>query len=116
MMIDVLFVNEWIILAATTPVPSVTAEMNSITLHNTAQTRFLYQEQHTTKTSLIQGHDTPTPEGQITLHSLWTQTWETFQPITIMPPFEPLQWQQQFWKAHIPLPIQPSQWFMPLFG
>ena len=52
-MIDVLFVNEWVILAATALMHSVTAVVNLATLHRTATTRFLSQEHHATKTDLI---------------------------------------------------------------
>ena len=63
MMIDALFVDEQIILAATVPMCSVTAAMNLATLHKTAPTRFLPQECQATKTGIIPGHNTPTPEG-----------------------------------------------------
>ena len=63
MMIDVLFLDQWVILAATAPVCNVTAVMNSAILHEIAPTRFLYQKYHTTKTDLIQGHDTPVFKG-----------------------------------------------------
>ena len=63
MMIDVLFVDEWVILATTAPVHSVTAVMNLTPLHRTAPTRFLPQEYHVTKIDLIQGTDIPTPNG-----------------------------------------------------
>ena len=45
----VLFVDEWVILATTAPVHSVTAVMNLATLQRTAPTRFLPQEHHATK-------------------------------------------------------------------
>ena len=47
----------------------------------------------------------PHPKGQITLHPLWAQTWETSPPITIMLQFPLGQEQQQLQKAHIALPI-----------
>ena len=60
-------------------------------------------------------------KGQITIHPIWAQAWETFQPITITLLFPPQQEQQQI-QAHIMLPIQPplqlvlpfSQWMPPL--
>ena len=52
----------------------------------------------------------PHPQGQITLHPLWAQTWETFQMITITLSFPVQQEQQQFQKAHIMLLIKPPQW------
>ena len=63
MMIDALFVNQKVILANTPLIHSVTAAMNSATLHKTAQTRFLPWEHHTTNRGLIQGNDTPPPKG-----------------------------------------------------
>ena len=68
MMIDALFVDKQVILAATALMCSVTAAMNSATLHKTAPTRFLPQEHHATKTGLVPGHIT---KGQITIHPLW---------------------------------------------
>ena len=62
-MIDALFVDKWVILAATAPMYSVTAAMDSANLHKTAPTRFLPQEHHATKTDLVQCHDKPTPKG-----------------------------------------------------
>ena len=62
-MIDVLLVDEQVILAATTQMPSVMAVMNLAPLHRSAPARFLPQEQHTTKTDLIQGNNIPTHEG-----------------------------------------------------
>ena len=62
-MIDVLFVDKKVILAATALMPSVMAGMNVATLCKTAPTRFLLQEHHATKTDVIQGIDTPTTEG-----------------------------------------------------
>ena len=90
MIIGVFFVDEQVILATTAPIYSVTAGMNSATLHKTAPTRFLTQEHHTPPRQVsfkatIHLH----LKGQITLHPLWAQTWKTFQPITIMPPFPP---------------------------
>ena len=58
-----MFVDEWIILAITAHMHSVTAAMNSATLHRIAPTRFLCQVHHATETGLIQGNDTPMPEG-----------------------------------------------------
>ena len=55
MMIDVLFVDEWVILDATALMCSVMAMMNLATLHRTGPIRFLSQEHHATKTDLIQG-------------------------------------------------------------
>ena len=72
---------------------------------------FLHQEHHATKTGLIQGHYTPTPNG--TYHTpltIGTDMGETFQLITIMPLFPLQQEQHQFQKAHIMLPIHPLQW------
>ena len=57
----------------------------------------------------------PLLKGLITLHPLWAQTWETYQPITIIMPFPQQQEQQQFQKAHIMLPIQQLQWLVLLF-
>ena len=62
-MIDVLFLNEWVILTATAPMHSITNVMNLATLHRTDPTRFLPQEHQATKTDLIQGIDIPTPGG-----------------------------------------------------
>ena len=62
-MIDVLFVAEKVIFAATPLMPSVMAVMNLAILHRTAPTTFLHHECHTTKTDLIQGINTPTTEG-----------------------------------------------------
>ena len=59
MMIDALFVDEWVILAATAPMHSVNATL--ATLHKTAPTRFLCQEHYVTNTGLIPGHDTALP-------------------------------------------------------
>ena len=56
--------DEQVILAASASMCSVTAVMNLVTLHRTAQTRFLPQEHHTTKTDLIQGIDIPTSKGK----------------------------------------------------
>ena len=61
MIIDVLFVDEWVILATTALMCSAMAVMNLATFHRTALTRFFYQEHHTTKTDLIQGIDISTP-------------------------------------------------------
>ena len=58
---------------------------------------------------------THTQREQITIQPLWTQTWEIFQPITIMLPFPPQQEQQQSQKAHKALPIQQPQWMTPPF-
>ena len=63
MMSDALFVDEHVILATTALMCSVTAMMNSATLHKTAPPRFLHQEHHATMTGLIPGHDTSTPKG-----------------------------------------------------
>ena len=63
MMIDALFVDEHVILAATALMCSVTTVMNLATLHRTAPTRFFCQEHHATKTGLIQGNDIPTSKG-----------------------------------------------------
>ena len=62
-MIDVLFVDKQVILAATALMPSVMAVINLATLHKTAPTGFLHQGHHATKTDLIQGINTPTPKG-----------------------------------------------------
>ena len=62
-MIDVLFVDEQVILAATAQMPSVMAVLNLATLHRTAPTRFLPWEHRTTKTYLVQGINIPTPKG-----------------------------------------------------
>ena len=56
-------VDEQVILAATTPICSVTAMMNSGTLPRTTLTIFLPQKHHATKTDLIQSIDKPTPKG-----------------------------------------------------
>ena len=55
--------DKQVILAMTAPVHSVTGAMNLATLHKIALTRFLLQKHHTTKTGLMPGHDTPTPQG-----------------------------------------------------
>ena len=52
-MTDVLFMAEHVILATTTPMHSVKAMMNLTTLYRIAQTRFLPEEHHATKTDLI---------------------------------------------------------------
>ena len=111
-MIDALFVDEQIILAAMAYMKSVTAVMNSTTLHRTSPARFVCQGHHATKTGLIQGNATPTPKGTDHIPPLWAQTWETFQLITIMLPFLPQQ-EQQFQKAHILFLIQPLQLLTP---
>ena len=86
MIIYVLFVDEWVILAATVPKQSGMTVMSLATLHRTVPTRFLHQEHVTTKTDVIQGIYTPHPKRWFTLHTLWSQTGETFQPITILLP------------------------------
>ena len=63
MMIDGLFVDEWVILAATAPIQSVTAAKNLATLHRTVTTRLLPLEHHAIKTDLIQGINILTPKG-----------------------------------------------------
>ena len=68
-MIDVLFVDEQEILAATALMSSAIAVMNLATLHRTAPTRFLPQEHHTTETDLVQGINILTPKG--TDHTLF---------------------------------------------
>ena len=67
-MIDVLFVDEQVILAATSLMHSVMAVMNLARLHRTAPTRFLPLEHHATKIDLVQGSNIPTPVG--TNHTL----------------------------------------------
>ena len=62
-MIDVLFVDEWVILAATASMFSLTAAMNLSTLPKTAPITFIPQEHHTTKTDLFQGINITPPEG-----------------------------------------------------
>ena len=57
-----MFVDEWVILATTAPLCSVTAVMNLVTLHRTAPRRFLPQEHHSTKTDLNEGINIPTPK------------------------------------------------------
>ena len=111
-MIDVMFVYEWVILAATVLMCSVMAVMDLANLHRTAPARILPLKHHATKTDLIQGIDIP----RGTNHTL---------PIVVPdmgdistnhnPPF-PLQQVQQFQKAHIVLLIQPPQHLMPCFG
>ena len=61
-MIDVLFVDEQVILATTSQMPSAMAVINLATLHRSAP-RFLCQEHHAIKTDLIHGIDIPTPKG-----------------------------------------------------
>ena len=61
--VDVLFLNEWVILTATAPMHSITNVMNLATFHRTDPTRFLPQEHQATKTNLIQGINIPTSEG-----------------------------------------------------
>ena len=63
MLIDVLFVDIQVILAATVLMQSVLAVMHLATLHRTVPTSIHPQEHHATKTDLIQGIDTPTTEG-----------------------------------------------------
>ena len=89
MMIDALFVDEMVILTATAPMHSVTAVMNLATLHKTARTRFFPQKHHTTRTGLIEGHNISTPTGTDHTPPTMEQTWETFQAVTITPPFLP---------------------------
>ena len=60
MIIDALFLNRHAILAATSPMHSVTAVINLATLHKTSPIRFIPQEHHVTWTDLIPGDDTPT--------------------------------------------------------
>ena len=55
-------VDEWVIVAVTAPMHSITAVMDSSTLHRTAPTRFICQEHHASKTGLIQSNNMPTPE------------------------------------------------------
>ena len=62
-MTDALLVDQQVILAATAPICSVTAVMNLATLHKTTPTRSLLQECQATKTGLIPGQYTPSPEG-----------------------------------------------------
>ena len=50
-------------MAASALIHSVTAVMNSANLHKTAQTGFLHQDHHVTKTDLVPGLNTPTPKG-----------------------------------------------------
>ena len=57
-MIDVLFVDEQVILAANALMPNVMALMNLATLHRTTPTIFFHQEHQTIKTDLIQGINT----------------------------------------------------------
>ena len=57
MMIDVLFVDKQVILAAL--MPNVTAVTNLATLHRAAPTRFLPQEHNATNTDLIQDVNIP---------------------------------------------------------
>ena len=65
---------------------------------------------------LFQATINPHLKGQITVHSLQTQTWEKFQPITITLLIPSQQEQQQLQKAHIALPIQPLQHLALPFG
>ena len=62
-MVNALFVDEQVILVTTAPMHSVTAVMNSATLHKNATIRFLPKECSATGTGLIPGHNTPTPKG-----------------------------------------------------
>ena len=50
-------------MATTALMPTVMAVMNLAIFHRTAQTRFLHQEHHATKTYLIQGIYAPTTKG-----------------------------------------------------
>ena len=93
MMIDALFVDEWVILSSTAPMHSVTAVMNSATLHKTAPTRFLPPEHHATKTGLIQGHDIPTATGTDRTPPTMGTDIGDITTDHIMPPF-PLQQEQ----------------------
>ena len=70
-MINSLFADRQVILAATAPMHSVTAVMNLAPLHKTEPTRFLPQEFHATKRGLLPGHDTHTPK--VTDHTLPTK-------------------------------------------
>ena len=76
MMIDVLFVDEWVILVATAPMHSVTAVINLGTLHKTAPTRFLLKNTMPPRWISFKTLKYPYPKGQITLHLLWSQIWE----------------------------------------
>ena len=58
-----MFVEKQVILATTALMPSAMAVLNLATLHRTAPTSFLPQEDHTPKRDLIQGFDIPTPKG-----------------------------------------------------
>ena len=62
-MIDALFVDEQVNLAATVLMPSVMAVMNLDTLHRTSPTRLLHQECHATMADFIQGIDTLATRG-----------------------------------------------------
>ena len=110
-----LVLDEWVILAATTLMCSVMAVINLDTLNRNDKTRFLPQEHHAIKADLIAASIYPHPKGKITLHPLWSPTWETFQSITISPPF-PLKEEQQFQKALIIILIQLPQQFALPFG
>ena len=59
-MIDALFVDEQVILAATAPLSSVTAVMNLATLHKTGQIIFLPKEHHATRRDLVPGYNAST--------------------------------------------------------
>ena len=62
-MIDVLFVDEQVTLAATALMPSIMAVVHLATLHRTDPTRFLLQEHHASKTDLLQGISIHAPKG-----------------------------------------------------
>ena len=55
-MIDVLFVDKQVILAAAALMPNAMAVMNKNTSHRTAPTRFLHQEHHATKIYVYSRH------------------------------------------------------------
>ena len=68
-MIDVLFVDAQVMLAATDLMPSVMAAMNLASLCSTTPTRFLLQEHNATKKDLIQGIHTHTHTTKRTDHT-----------------------------------------------
>ena len=109
MMTDALFVDNQIILATIAPMYSVTAAMNLTIFHKTAPTRFLPQDHHATRTGLVQGHYTPTPNGTDHTPPTMGTVMVDISTDHIMPLFAQEQKQQQFQKAHIALPIVPPQ-------
>ena len=83
-MIDVLIVEEQFTFATTVPVPSVMAVMNLTTLHRTAPNKIPPSGTPLPPRQIsFEGLIYPHPKEQITLYLLLSQTWKTFQQVTV---------------------------------